>query len=82
MTVKGGTVSTNETVKLDSAIDREAYEYLCDHHPEFVDGLEEMIKHGWTADAIYRHAIKRLGGHRSDIVKRLENAARYLGAGK
>lgn len=61
-----------------NAIDWDAYDYLSEQAPHFLEAIEQELAKGATPSDIRYMARRQLGPERQALVVRLEQAARYI----
>lgn len=64
--------------ELDAVVDEEAWEYLDVHYPALADKIRKAIQAGIKPEDMRSRFLRRAGEHRTELGRRVENAARHL----
>lgn len=60
------------------AIDRDAYDWLSQNAPYYVDAIQAELQAGNTPEQMKRLVLQNAGADRSALALRIEQAARWL----
>jgi hypothetical protein len=68
----------NNLAPLQHVVELDAYNWLSQQEPHYIDAIEECIRNGATPDSIRRFISSKVGPNRQGIVTRVTLAAEYI----